>query len=60
MMERWKKVCNFANGVVYASGNRRRLIIPNHPDIFFEVDKKEVRWHPGSGNSASIRQGKMK
>lgn len=51
-MKRWRKVCDFANGIVYAYGNRRKLVIPKHPDIYFEVNTKEVWWYPG------IKQGK--
>jgi hypothetical protein len=48
-MEEWIKITEFAHGVVYASGNKRKLVIPNHPDIFFETDTKEVTWQPGTG-----------
>jgi len=54
-VKRWKEVCQFANGIVYASGNKRKLVIPNHPYIYFEIDKKEVRWRPGTGNRKPTR-----
>ncbi len=58
-MKRWKEVCQFANGIVYASGNIRKLVIPNHPDIYFELDTKGVRWRPGTGNRKPTRLQKV-
>lgn len=58
-MKRWKKVADFANGIVYASGNKRKLVIPNHPYIYFEIDTKEVRWRPGTGNRKPTRLKKV-
>ena len=57
-MKKWKRVCNFANGTVYALGKHRKLEIPDHPDIFFETVTKEIRWSPGTVNGKPIRQQK--
>ena len=54
-MKKWKKVTDFANGVVYASGTERKLFIPNCPAIYFEIDKKEVRWRPRTGDRKPSR-----
>ena len=58
-MKRWKKVADFANGIVYASGNKRKLVIPNHPDIYFDIDTKEVRWRPDTCNRKPTRLYKV-
>ncbi|HEY98339.1 MAG TPA: hypothetical protein G4O16_09205 [Dehalococcoidia bacterium] len=58
-MKEWKKVCDFANGIVYASGNQRKLVIPNHPDIFFKLDTKEIRWNPSTFNGEAMGQKKV-
>lgn len=58
-MKEWRKVSNFANGIVYAYGKHRKLVIPNHPDIFFELDTKEIRWNPITINGEARRQKKV-
>jgi hypothetical protein len=57
-MKRWKKVSNFANGVIYASRNERKIVLPNCPDIYLELDKKTVRWYPDGrlNNPAKIKK----
>jgi hypothetical protein len=42
--EKWKQIGSFADGVVYANGNKRKLVIPNNPEIYFELDTKKVWW----------------
>lgn len=59
-MKGWRKVCDFANGIVYASGNRRKLVIPNHSDIYFEVNTKEVWWRPRPNRAKSTGSNKVK
>jgi hypothetical protein len=58
-MKEWRKVSNFANGIVYASGKHRKLVIPNYPDIFFELDTKEIRWNPSIINGEARGQKKV-
>jgi hypothetical protein len=41
-MKVWKEVCHYADGIVYAYGNKRKLVIPNYPVIYWDVDTKEV------------------
>jgi hypothetical protein len=57
-MKKWEKESSFANGVIYASGNERKFVLPNCPDIYFELDKKTVRWYPGSpiNNPVTIKK----
>lgn len=43
-MEKWKQIGFFADGVVYANRNKRKLVIPNSPDIYFKLDTKKVSW----------------
>jgi hypothetical protein len=35
-------------GGIYSSGNERKIVLLNCPDIYFELVKKTVRWYPGS------------
>ncbi|MGD9118544.1 MAG: hypothetical protein PVJ08_07440 [Dehalococcoidia bacterium] len=58
-MKKWKKVSNFAGGVIYASGNERKIVLPNCRDIYFTLDNQAVRWHPDrGGNNPTIIKGK--
>jgi hypothetical protein len=58
-MKRWKKVSNYANGVIYAAGNERKIVQPNCPDIYLELDKKTVRWYPDSGLNYPVKIKKV-
>ncbi len=58
-MKRWKSIGHFGNRIVYASGNKRKLVIPNYVDIYFETDKREVWWHPDTGDGRSTRLDKV-
>jgi hypothetical protein len=58
-MKKWKKVSNFAGGVIYASGNERKIVLPNCRDIHFTLDKQTVRWHPDlDANNPAKTKGK--
>ena len=59
-MKRWKKISDFANGVIYASGNERKIVLPNCPDIYFELDKNTVRWYPDSKINNPIKTKKVR
>jgi hypothetical protein len=43
-MEKWKKVGNFAGGVIYACGNKRRIVSPGLQEIHYEINAQDVRW----------------
>ena len=50
-MKDWKKVGKYASGTVYACGTVRKLIIPECPAIYLELDTKKVWWnisHPAN------------
>ena len=59
-MKEWKKVDYFAEGVIYACGNERKIVTPGKPDIYFEVKPKEVRWHGNTGGGITTRLQKEK
>ena len=44
-MKAWKKVDYFVDGVIYACGQQRKIVTPGDPDIYYEVEAQEVRWH---------------
>jgi hypothetical protein len=48
-VKKWKKVSNYANGAIYASGDERKIVLPDCPDIYLELNMKTVRWYPDSG-----------
>ena len=58
-MKKWAKLSCFANGVIYASGNERKIVLPNCPDIYFELDKKTVRWYPSSTPNNPVKIEKV-
>ena len=35
-MKEWKKFDYLADGVIYACGNKRRIVIPGNPVIYYE------------------------
>lgn len=49
-MPGWKKVDCFAEGVIYACGNRRKIVSPGKPDIYYELGAHEVRWYRNSSD----------
>ena len=59
-MKKWKKVDYFAEGVIYACGNQRKIVTPGKPDVYFEVKGEEVRWHATGGPWQSGRVGEKK
>ena len=53
-MKDWKKVGNYARGTVYACGNRRKLVVPNCPAVYFELDTNKVWWDTNHNRNTSI------
>ena len=37
----WKKVCYFADGVIYACGDRRKVVLPEQLDVYYELKVQE-------------------
>ena len=53
-MTGWMKVCCFADGVIYAWGNKRKVVIPGNLDVYYEAKAQEIRWYrPASIHKAS-------
>jgi hypothetical protein len=59
-MGKWKKVGYFADGVVYAHGNRRKVVLHHSPDVYFELDTKKVWWAQGTRHPEPVKSGKDK
>ena len=59
-MKVWQEVCHFGDGIVFACGNERKLVIPNCPVIYFNTDTKKVRWRPSTSNSKPARINEAK
>jgi hypothetical protein len=59
-MKKWKEAGCFADGIVYASGNKRKLVIPRKPDICFEPDTKKVWWNQDTRNDILVESIKGK
>jgi hypothetical protein len=60
MMQKWKKVGYWAGGIVYASGNIRKVIMPRKPDIYFEMDTNKVWWNQDTRNDGLVESIKRK
>lgn len=43
-MKQWKRIGNYAQGTIYARGDERKLVIPNCPVIYYELDTQKVWW----------------
>ena len=43
-MKEWKIVGKYERGTAYACGNQRKLVVPNCPVVYFELDTKKVWW----------------
>jgi|GEM_PF-5462602 len=48
-MRKWKKVGYYQQGVVYALGSERKVVMPNCPVVHLKLDTKEVWWHQYTG-----------
>lgn len=57
-MQKWKKAGYFADGIVYASGNKRKLVMPCKPDIYFDLDTKKIWWNPNTRNDRLVESSK--
>ena len=50
-MKEWKKVDCFADGVIYACGNKRKIVTSGTIAIYYEIKGQQVWWY----RPASIR-----
>jgi len=57
-VKEWQKVGYYRQGVVYALGNERKVVIPNCPVIHLKLDTKEVWWYRNTNRSKTIGSSK--
>ena len=61
-MKEWKKVNCFADGVIYACENKRKIVTPGNPAVYYEVEGLAVRWYRptsiGNPNNCKTRARK--
>ena len=56
-MKEWKKVNCFADGVIYACGNKRKIVTPGNPAVYYEVEGLEVRlYRPASIGNPTMQK----
>ena len=58
MMKEWKKVGKYARGTAYACGNRRKLVVPNCPAVYLELDTKKVWWDINPPGNKALALGR--
>ncbi len=44
-MKEWKKVDCFADGVIYACGNKRKIVTSGNSAVYYEIKGLEVHWY---------------
>ncbi|MFC2001196.1 hypothetical protein ACFLUZ_01680 [Chloroflexota bacterium] len=44
-MKEWKKVTFFADGVIYACGNKRKIVTSGNTAVYYELKGQDVRWY---------------
>ena len=49
---------HYARGVIYGSGNERKLVIPNCPVIYFDLDTNKVYWRQDNARTKADRTNK--
>lgn len=40
-MKEWKKVTIFAEGVIYARGNERKVVLPGNNAVYYNVSREK-------------------
>jgi hypothetical protein len=56
-VKRWKKTGYFAGGVIYASGNLRKLVVNGNKVAAYKVSDMNI-YEPEAGNSQRNRRRK--
>lgn len=56
-MKNWKKVCYFAGGVIYASGNLRKLVVNGSQVAAYRISDIST-YDAETGDSQRHRRGK--
>jgi hypothetical protein len=56
-MKSWKKVCNFAGGIIYASGDLRKLMVNGNQVAAYKASDVTARGTE-TGNSQGNRRGR--
>jgi hypothetical protein len=56
-MKNWKKVCYFAGGVIYASGNLRKLVVNGNQVAAYRISDIST-YEAETENSQQHRRGK--
>lgn len=54
-MKEWQKIGYLGDGVIYACGNKRKVITHANPAIYYELKGCEIRWY--QPRKASNREG---
>jgi hypothetical protein len=40
-MKEWKKITSFAEGVIYARGNERKMLLPGNSAVYYKVNREK-------------------